>query len=295
VDLDTYIVNVFCLIDDTMKELFREQRLRQRGPNPLLSDSEVLAIEAVGEFLGISQDKSLFRYFRSHFTHFFPALRKIHRTTFTRQAANLWHVKQRVWQSVIRKITSTSQLSIVDSLPIPVCQFARAYRCRLFRGEAAFGKDMLVRQTFYGFRIHVRLAWPGVITRFILAPGNIHELRVLPELVEGTQGLVIGDCNFWSPSLKAELSHGGIELEAPFRKATHDPYPKRSARLSRIRYRIDTVFSQLTERYQIKKVWAKDMWHLYMRLLRKILSHTIAIILNQLQGNLPLHLADLVL
>ena len=27
---------------------------------------------------------------------------------------------------------------------MPVCQFARAYRCRRFRGEAAYGKDTLV-------------------------------------------------------------------------------------------------------------------------------------------------------
>jgi hypothetical protein len=36
--------------------------------------------------------------------------------------------------------------AILDRLPLPVCQFARAYRCRCrrFRGEAASDKDMLV-------------------------------------------------------------------------------------------------------------------------------------------------------
>ncbi len=28
------------------------------------------------------------------------------------------------------------------------------------------------------------------------------------------------------------------------------------------RYRIDTVFSQLTERYSVKQVWTRDLWHL---------------------------------
>jgi hypothetical protein len=277
-----------------MKKLFKEQRLRQRGPQPLLNDSEILAMETVGEFLGISQDKRLYQFFRYHFGHFFPGLAKIHRTTFTRQAANLWQVKQRIWQSVVGQLKFDSQLAIVDSLPIPVCQFARANRCRGFKESASFGKDMLVRQTFYGFRLHVRLNWPGIITRFLLAPANIHETRTLPELVKGSRGWVIGDRNFWSPALQAELNKSQIALEAPFRKATHDPWPQRSARLSRIRYRIDTVFSQLVDRYQIKRVWARDMWHLSNRLLRKILSHTIAIFLNQFQGRPPLHLASLV-
>lgn len=283
------------MIDDAMKELLKGKSLRQRGPQPLMADSEVITIESVGEFLGISQDKELYYYFRQHFLHFFPVLGKIHRTTFIRQAANLWKMKEIVWQHILTLTHHDPSFAIVDSLSIPVCQFARAYRCRLFKGKAAFGKDMLVRQTFYGFRLHVRLSWPGIITRFNLASANVHELKALPDLVEGTQGLVIGDRNYWSPALKAELKKSQIELEAPFRKATLDPYPEKSARLSRIRYRIDTVFSQLVERYRIKRVWARDMWHLTSRLLRKILSHTLIVALNQFQGNLPLHLADSVI
>jgi hypothetical protein len=38
----------------------------------------------------------MFDYFRRHFAHFFPALRRVHRTTFTRQAANLWQLKARL-------------------------------------------------------------------------------------------------------------------------------------------------------------------------------------------------------
>ena len=85
------------------------------------------------------------------------------------------------------------QFAIIDSFPLPVCQFARAHRCRRFRAEAAFGKDTLVRQTFYGLRVHVRLEWPGVITRFGVAPANVHELAVVPALAEQTTGTRVGD------------------------------------------------------------------------------------------------------
>jgi hypothetical protein len=85
----------------------------------------------------------------------------------------------------------------------------------------------------------------------------------------------------------------GVELLAPYRTKKGDPNPQRSAYLSRLRYRIDTVFSQLTGRYSIKKVWAKDLWHLAGRLLRKVLSHTIAFLLNHRIGNQPLQLSRL--
>jgi hypothetical protein len=148
-------------------------------------------------------------------------------------------------------------------MPLPACSFARAYRCSRFKGEAAFGKDTLLKQTFYGFRVHVRVCWPGVIIRFSVAPANAHELSVLPEIVEGTSGLIIADRNYHSPKTSQELVGMGIELLAPYSsKKKRDPTPQKSTLLSRLRYRIDTVFSQLTERYSVKKVWARDLWHL---------------------------------
>jgi hypothetical protein len=58
-DLSTFIVAVFCLIDDHIADL---GCLRARGPTPTLSDSEVLTIEVVGEFLGLDEDTELLAY-----------------------------------------------------------------------------------------------------------------------------------------------------------------------------------------------------------------------------------------
>jgi len=288
VDLDTFIIATYCTCSDAEKEVLKGKRLRERGPEPTVPDIEVLTMEIVGEFQGINQDKKIFRYFRDNFSHFFPGLKKIDRTTFTRQASNLWKMKLMLWQYFLNHIEYDPTLAIVDSLPIYACQFARAYRCIRFGGKAAYGKDILIRQTFYGFRIHVYLAWPGVITGLSLTPANEHETKVVPELIKKTLEILLGDRNYWSPRLKEELTHNGINLQAPFRKASSDPYPEHSAFISRIRYRIDTVFSQLTDRFNIKKVWAKDLWHLCNRLIRKILSHTLAFMFNQKLGNSPL-------
>jgi hypothetical protein len=293
-DLDTFIIAVFCRIDEAVPRVLNGQRLRQRGPCPRLMDSEVLTMEVVGEYLGLEQDSALFAYFRRHYAHFFPALRTLHRTTFVRQAANLWRLKERLWQQVLDQIPHDPAFAILDSLPLPVCQFARAYRCRRFRGEAAFGKDTLVRQTFYGLRLHLRLEWPGVIVRCCLAPANVHELAAVPALAEQTVGSVIGDRNYWSPATTADWLAHGVALLAPYRSAKRDPHPRWSAQLSRVRYRIDTVFGQLVDRCDVKRVWARDLWHLSNRVLRKVLMHTLAVLLNVEHGYPPLHLAQLV-
>jgi len=292
VDLSTFIVSVFCLVDDQLKG----RRIRQRGPTPKLSDSEVLTIEIVGEFLGIDTDKGIHLFFRRHYAEWFPALGEVHRSTFARQAANLWKVKELLWQKLLANTPHDPTFALADSFPLPACLFARAYRCSRFKGEAAFGKDTLLKQTFYGFRVHVRVCWPGVITRFSVAPANAHELSVLPEIAEGTSGVLVGDRNYHSPKTKEELVRSmGIELLAPYSSKKRDPTPKRSALLSRFRYRIDAVFSQLTGRYSVKRVWARDLWHLTNRLLRKVLSHTVAFLLNHQLGNPPLQLSKLLI
>ena len=292
-DLDTLIVATYCLVDEALIALAGGRRLRQRGPAPALADSEVLTMEVVGEFLGLDQDKAIYDYFRRHHLALFPALGRVHRTTFARQAANLWRWKERLWQAFSARVPHDPHVALVDSFPVPVCRFARARRCRLFGGEAAFGHDELNRQTFYGFRCHVRLAWPGVVARLALAPADVSEPEVAFALAGGTTGYLVGDRNYWAPLLAEALAADGVRLLAPYRSAKRDPAPERTRSLSRVRYRIETVFGQLVGRYQAKRVWARDLWHLCGRLLRKVLSHTAALLLNRAAGNPPRQLARL--
>src|SRR5262249_39384282 len=95
-ELDDFIITVFCWIDEAIPTAVDGHRLRQRGPAPTLTDSEVVTMEIVGEYLGLEQDSALLAYFRHHYAHVFPALRQVHRTTFVRQAANLWRLKERL-------------------------------------------------------------------------------------------------------------------------------------------------------------------------------------------------------
>jgi hypothetical protein len=291
VDLNTFITTVFCLADDWLHE---QQPPRRRGPAPELSDSEVLTIEIVGEFLGIDADKGLYTYFRRHYGEWFPALKRVHRTTFTRQMANLWAMKRKLWRELLSRIGFDPEVSLIDSFPLPVCQFTRAYRCRILAEESAFGYDEVSKQTFYGLRAHLHVAWPGVIVGMDLAPANAHDLRLAEELLEETKGWALGDRNYWSPELTQRLEDEGLRLLAPYKSKKREgaSWPRW---LTQKRRRIETVISQLVERYGAKKVWARDRWHLTSRWLRKILSHTMSFYLCQSAGRCssPLRFAEL--
>jgi hypothetical protein len=293
VDLDTFIVTIFCLVEDALPALVSTP-IRQRGPAPTLADSEVLTILIVGAYVGLATDVALYRYFCRHFAGWFPALPSRHRTTFARQAANLWPLMERLHGWILQQLPVDPTLSFVDSFPIPVCRFARAYRCQRLRGIAAFGYDDVARQRFYGLRGHVRVSWPGVIVVGTLAAANVHDVWVAEaELLPGACGQVLADRNYWSPRLRDAAAAAGVDLIAPRKTNRQAPHPW-PAWLIQVRRRVETVISQLVERYQSKRVWARDQWHLTGRWWRKVLSHTICVYLCGCQGLEPLRLSELV-
>jgi Transposase DDE domain len=286
------LLEVFCLVDDELQALHLD--LRQRGPKPKLSDSEVITIELVGAFWKLGTDQDLFRHFRRYHQAEFPALAQVDRTTFTRQAANLWRAKQLIQQRLAEKLRGDDPVWLVDSLPVDACQFARATFCRRFAGEADYGYCHLRKRTFYGFRLHLRVSRDGVILAYQLAAARASEKAVLPELglLSGTTG--IGDRNYWSPDLRERLAKGGVTLLAPYYLKSKDPDRKGSARLSAVRYRVETSNGQLAERYGVKRTWAKDLWHLCHRIVRAILSHTALALINFRAGHSPMQLDKLV-
>ena len=297
-DLDDLIIQVFYWVDEAVTAVVAEQpggRLRQRGFRPALGDSEVVTMEVVGAYLGLSEEAALFDYFRRHYRHFFPGLLKVRRTSFVRQMANLWKLKEAVWQHLLEQKASLPPYVIADSVPVPVCRFARAPRCKRFRGQADYGHDWVDRNTFYGFRLHALVDPSGLIRSAYLTPAGVDEKDALEDLTEGKVGRVLGDRNYWSPWRMDYWRENGVKVIAPFKHKSRDPHPRWSAFLGGLRRRVETVFGQFTERYDLKHIRAKDTWHLMSRLLRSFLSHTLMSLINRQLGHPPLQLAQLLL
>jgi hypothetical protein len=285
---------VFCLIDDELQDPAFAGALRSRGPDPSLRDSEVIAIELVGEFLGFDRDARLFWFFRHYHAAEFPGLAQVSRTTFARQAANLFKAKQLLQQRLAGRLLGPDPAWVVDSMPVPICRFGRGGYAKGFRGTATFGYDPVQKQVYKGFRLHLRVSRDGVILAHSLAPANVHDRDAVWDLEPPAGSAGIGDRNYRSPLLIEELAQqGGVRLAAPPRSRKKDPDPEGSRRLGRVRWKVEEVNGQLADRYRIKRVWARDLWHLAHRVGRKILSHTVAIWLNFDAGRAPLRFADL--
>lgn len=292
--IDDFIISVFCLVDDEIKKILRGKKLRQRGPEPGLRDSEVITIEIVGEFLGMDCDKTIWNYFKRHWSHFFPKMPD--RSNFARQAANLHVVKRLLQESLATGLNAFEDtLHIIDGLPIPICKFARANFSHIFKGEAAYGYCASKKEHYYGFRGHVVISSTGVITGAAFTKANVDERDACPELVEKIKGLLLRDKGYIRPELQDQLKEQGLNLETPLRENMKDERPKDFLRwMMGARRLVETVIGQLAERFHIEKVRALDLWHQFSRFWRKLVAHTVSIKLNLSIKNEPLQFERLV-
>ena len=296
-----YLLHVFYLIDTEIKAL--NLRLRRRGPQPTLSDSEVITMVLAGEFFGIDTDRGIYRFFRRYHLAEFPKLAAVDRTTFARQAAALWRVTQLLQQRVLAMLPLRDEVDaqrwwIIDSFPIRVARLARAPRSKVFAGVANYGHDPTTpRDLYFGLRVHLRCSDRGPVAQLQVTGANMADLDGAFALAppDGREPC-LGDRNYWYRSAHRlwQLAVAGMNLIAPYKKKSLDPDPQRSRLLARLRQIIEAVIGQLATRFHIERTWARDVWHLTARLARKILSHTTAVLLNLRAGNDILQLDRLI-
>jgi hypothetical protein len=292
--LEDLIITVFCWVDEHLNSRRGDHRLRQRGFAPKLTDSEVITMEVVGEFLGLDTDVGIWKYFRRHWPSWFPELGS--RTTFAQQAANLWVIKQQLHQQLLIDLgAATDPIHLVDGCPMPVCVLTRARQCRLFPEVADFGYCAAKKQYYYGLHGHLMITVNGVITACTVTPATGDEREALWDLTDGVQGLVIGDKGYLSAFLQAELMTVGIDLQTPLRANMADPRPSWVVRqLTSTRRLVETVIGQLTEQFHFEKIRARDVWHLTSRIARKVLAHTLGIFMNRQVGRPDLQFEGLI-
>ena len=287
--MEDYIITVYCLIDELLKKQIGNDKLRKRGFNPALSDSEVITMEIIAEFLGIDTDKGAWEYFCNHWRSWFPAIGS--RANFAKHAANLWAIKQQMQKELAIQLGAFSDsLHMADGFPMPVCHFKRANFSQVFSGEAGYGYCASKGETYDGFKGNVLINSDGIITEITATRANIDERESLWDLLGGIHGMVIADKGLIGADYQNELLRcANINLQTAVRSNMEENRsPKFLKWLVSTRRLIETVIGQLTERFKIEKVRARKLWYLTNRIARKVLAHTICICINKKMGNPPL-------
>lgn len=277
-----FIIEVYCIVEEALKAILKEAKLRTKGYSPKLSDEEVLTMELVGEYLKLSEDKQIWSYFITHYKEWFPNLST--RETFVRQSANLHNIKQEVQKYLVNKMNAKADnIYIADSFPIPTHIKSRAYFSKNFKGQANYGYCAAKELHYYGFKGMFIINSEGVVVDLDVAPANTDDRAILNGF-SINNCILLGDKGFICKDIKHELRNYNVNLVTPSRKNAKQPN-KLTSLFYKTRRKIETVIGQFTQRFNIQNHGAKDLWHLMSRIYRKVLSHTICIIINRKLGN----------
>ena len=213
-----------------------------------------------------------------------------------KQSANLWWIKERILRQLADSMGAyNDRLHLIDGFPMPVCQLTRAAGSHCFQGEAGYSYCAAKDEKYYGFEGHLIISSQGIISGFTFANASVDERDVVQDMTEGIRGLLVGDKGYIRPLLSEELKWQYLDLQTTLRKNMKDFRSKAFVKqLLSIRRLIETVIGQLSERFHIEKIRARDLWHLTNRFIRKLLAHTVGGFLNCCLGRNPLQFEALV-
>jgi hypothetical protein len=275
-ELEDCIIAVYVRLDQIYHELTRDRPLRRGGFAPSLSDVEVLTMEIIGEMEGRNGDRAIWRYFQEHWGHWFPRLGAY--KTFAKQCANLcW-----ICQEILRRLFDTKDtIHIIDGVPLPLCHNARASRTVMLKDVAAWGFCAAKDEHYWGLRGHLVLAMSGTITACVVTSANIDERQALWDITDKIKGLLLGDKGFIGEQWQHDMAACGIDLQTPLRDNMQDKRPKHAVRtLLRVRKKIETALSLLTQLFHLTKIKAHNLWHYTSKLTRKLLAYNFYITLK---------------
>lgn len=279
--LEDYIIHVFCLIDDLYQDLLLSCKVRKSGYSPILADSEIISMLVIGEFLGFSDNKKIWLYFKSHYLAYFPTLDYVRYKIFNKQATCLWYVIRIIHSKLLTKIGEWN-LYLADGIPFPICHLARANRSKLFKDKVARHYCAAKKEHYYGFKILLVTTESGIPIDYAIDAANVDERILLTNTSIPADSTVIADKGFISEELALSLQQqANIKLLTPKRKNLLQQIPGKLAHtITSIRKRIETSISQLTEAFSINTTKARSFHGLLGRINRKILSYTTALFFN---------------
>jgi hypothetical protein len=299
IDKNTILSTIFTIVDDALKVPKIAFHLhRFSGPQPDMSDSEVITVALYEELIGEPREDHFYRLHAQSLRAYFPKL--LERSRYNRRKRDLWKIilAIRIGFLVLRKAYA-EEIGIIDSAPVPVIAYKRDKRATDFT-SGGYGKCSSKAMRYFGYKLHTVVTLCGNILDFIVSPASPHDSQAVEELIGAQESLLytLGDKAYWAPAIMQYLQEQrGIILLASKKdnQKQTDEEKRFSKQHNTIRLLVETINAQLQEQFHLSKHYAKSTWGLMTRIAAKVTMHTLATVINQLYGRPPLSLASLAL
>lgn len=306
IDVDTFITILYVMIDDFCQS-HGLMKTCHPGPQPTLSEAEVVTLALFGQWAQFPSERAFYRYAEHHLRAAFPTLP--HRSQFNRL--------QRLFADVI----SAFSLFLVEVMDAQNCLYERIDSSGIATRDAKRrGVGWLAGQAdigwsnrlgwYEGFHLLTSVAQTGVITGFGFGPASAHDQRLmetflaarasptqrLPTVGAKAQGVYLADKGFAGDKPHtAWRERFGAEVITPPHQTSHRQWPKEWRRwLASLRQLVETVYDKLLHAFRLARERPHTLSGFQARLAAKVGLHNFCIWLNGSLQRPPLAFAELI-
>jgi len=276
-------VYVYVLVDDAIGAGAVAIAARP-GPAPACTDAELLAIALVRHLLGRRSEAGFLAEVARDWAHLFPRLPR--QSEANRRIRWLWGAFEqlRVMLAARRPEDDCQQ---VDTTALPVKHTSRVRGPDGWTGPgndlaARFGRDAAHAEWFYGFRLAAKTDLGSRIVRaWAIVPAAVNEREVAEDLLEtGPRPRdLLADKGFSGRAFAAaQAARGTAVLVPPDKKQRASMPPALLKVIAEWRNRIETTFSEITDRMELARHGAHSFCGLLTRTAATIAAHTLLLV-----------------
>src|SRR5687767_11925107 len=173
VDLDTFLVALYTIVDELYQRHVAPHRPRRRGRRAELSDSEVVTLMICAQWHGRSE-RGFVRFARRYWRGYFPRL--LDQSAFNRRVRDLTGTLTRLVPLVADDLGATmASYRVIDGVGMPLARRSRGIHHRRFGDEAGIGRGGADKAWFFGCKVVLSCAPNGAIIGFVVGPADTEE------------------------------------------------------------------------------------------------------------------------
>ena len=175
-------------------------------------------------------------------------------------------------------------------MPLETCKISRAKRSRICQETEQtspdYGYCAAHNMIYCGYKIHAVCTQQGIFRTFDISKASVHDIHYLDDVKNQLNHcILIGDKGYLSRQYQRDLfDSAAIELTTPKCTSQVDFEPFKPL-YRKARKRIETLFSQLCDQFNIRRNYAKSFTGFATRILSKITALTMIQWINLRNGN----------
>jgi len=180
--MDSKIIATFCLCDDLLKAMHHQEDRQCQ-----MNDAEVMTTAFVASLYFRGNQESARAMLQQH--GYIPHM--LSKSRFSRRLHRMKDILRIFFNLLAQtwKQLNHESISVIDSIPIAVCDNIRIRRSKIYSQEEFRGYQASKKRYFYGLKIHLMVTQNGQPVECFLTPGGFGDVDALKyyayELLDG--------------------------------------------------------------------------------------------------------------